>query len=159
MAMKAYLVQHAKALAKQQDPDRPLTDEGRAELSRVAAFAAHSGQVHIGRIWNSGKTRAAQSAQILADALMPPLGVRSAEEMDPGDPPHLWGERLPEMSQDVMLVGHMPHLSRLASLLLTGDPEREAVRFENGGIVCLEYDGQRWSLGWAVTPSLIPADG
>jgi phosphohistidine phosphatase len=53
----------------------------------------------------------------------------------------------------------MPHLSRLASLLLTGDPERDAVRFENGGIVCLEYDGQRWSLGWAVTPSLIPADG
>lgn len=157
--MKAYLVQHAKALAKQQDPDRPLTHEGREELGRVATFAAHSGQVNIGRIWNSGKTRASQSAQILADALMPPLGVRSAEGMDPGDPPQLWGERLPEMSQDVMLVGHMPHLSRLASLLLTGDPEREAVQFENGGIVCLEYDGQRWSLDWAVTPGLIPAEG
>ena len=157
--MKVYLVQHAKALPKQQDPERPLTDEGRAELKRVAAFAAQSGQVRIGRIWNSGKTRAAQSAQILADALMPPLGVRSAEEMDPGDPPQLWGERLPEMSQDVMLVGHMPHLSRLASLLLTGDPEREVVRFENGVIVCLEHDGQRWALSWAVTPSLIPAEG
>jgi phosphohistidine phosphatase len=155
--MRAYLVQHAKALTKEQNPDRPLSDEGRAELRRVAAFAAASGQVAIGRIWNSGKTRAAQSAQILGDALMPPLGIRSAEEMDPTDPPLAWAERLPQMSQDVMLVGHMPHLSRLASLLLAGDPEREAVRFENGGIVCLEYDGQRWSLCWAVTPGLLPA--
>ncbi len=156
--MKAYLVQHARAWTKAHNPDRPLTDEGRAELGRVAAFAARSGQVNIGRIWNSGKTRAAQSAEILADALLPPLGVRSADEMDPTDPPQPWAERLPKMSQDVMLVGHMPHLSRLASLLLTGDPARETVRFENGGIVCLEHDGQGWSLCWAITPGLLPAE-
>ena len=154
--MKAYLVQHGKAFGKDQDPERPLTDEGQDELRRVAGFVARSGQVTVGRIWNSGKTRASQSAQILADALMPPLGVRSAEEMDPTDPPQAWAERLPQMSQDVMLVGHLPHLSRLASLMLTGDPDRNSVRFENGGMVCLEHDGQRWTLCWAITPSLIP---
>lgn len=153
--MKAYLVQHAKAFAKDQDPERPLTDEGRAEVSQVATFVARSGQVTIGRIWNSGKARAAQTAQILADELMPPLGVRSAEDLGPTDPPEPWAERLPQMSQDVMLVGHLPHLSRLASFLLTGDPERGAVRFENGGVVCLEHDGQQWMLRWAITPGLL----
>jgi phosphohistidine phosphatase len=156
--MRAYLVQHGKAKSKEEDPDRPLTDEGRSELGRVAAFAERSEQITVGRIWNSGKTRAAESAQILANALRPPLGVRSAEAMDPGDPPEVWAERLPQMAQDVMLVGHLPHLARLAALLLTGDSKRETVIFENGGIVCLEHDGQHWALRWAVTPSLVPAD-
>jgi phosphohistidine phosphatase len=153
--MRAYLVQHGKSHTKEEDPDRSLTDEGRAELSRMAAFAARSGQVTIGRIWNSGKTRAAQSAQILADALMPPLGVRSADGMSPTDPPQLWAERLPQMSQDVMLVGHLPHLARLASFLLTGDSDRDVVYFENGGIVCLEHDGAQWTLRWSVVPRLL----
>jgi phosphohistidine phosphatase len=153
--MRAYLVQHGLAHSKDQDPDRSLTEEGKAGLAKVGAFVAQSGEVNIGRIWNSGKTRAAQSAQILAEALMPPLGVRSAEGMNPTDPPQLWAERLPEMSQDVMLVGHLPHLARLAALMLSGDAERETVRFENGGVVCLEHDGQRWTLLWAVTPSLL----
>ena len=48
--------------------------------------------------------------------------------------------RLPHLSGDqgsIMLVGNLPHLSRLVSLLLTGNPEIEVVRFRNAGIVCL----------------------
>jgi phosphohistidine phosphatase SixA len=45
----------------------------------------------------------------------------------------------------------------LAGLLLTGDPERGAVQFQKGGIVCLERDAQSWtwSVCWAVTPDLL----
>jgi phosphohistidine phosphatase len=53
-----------------------------------------------------------------------------------------------------MLVGHLPHLSRLASALLLGDPGREIVRFRMGAIVCLVRAEGRWLLQWVLTPEL-----
>ena len=54
------------------------------------------------------------------------------------------------------MVGHLPHLERLTSLLLTGSPDRRPVVFRNGGVVCLEKDGSGvWSLLWAIVPDLL----
>ena len=47
------------------------------------------------------------------------------------------------------------HLSRLASRLLCGDPDRGVVEFTNGGVVCIARDEERWQLRWAVTPALV----
>lgn len=154
--MKVYLVQHAKALSKEEDPDRPLSDEGRAEIERMAGYAADTLDLEMARIWNSGKTRAAQTAEALSEHLGPPLGVRVSDELGPVDEPKAWAERLPEMSHDVMLVGHLPHLSRLTSTLLTGDADREVVAFRNAGIVCLAYEEEAWSLQWILRPELLP---
>jgi len=55
-----------------------------------------------------------------------------------------------------MLVGHLPHLSRLASRLICGDEERKVVSFQMGGVVCLERDAEgNWSVRWALTPELV----
>jgi phosphohistidine phosphatase len=54
----------------------------------------------------------------------------------------------------LMLVGHLPHLSRLASSLLVGDPAKEIIRFRMGAIVCLVKVEGRWLLGWVLTPEL-----
>lgn len=153
--MKVYLVQHAKALSKDEDPDRPLSSDGRGELDRIAAHLRSPLGLEVGRIWNSGKTRAAQTAERLAEVLEPPLGVRSAEGLSPLDNPETWAERLQEMSHDVMLVGHLPHLDRLSSLLLAGDPEAGLIRFRNAGVVCLGYQQQAWALEWILTPQLL----
>jgi phosphohistidine phosphatase len=51
-----------------------------------------------------------------------------------------------------MLVGHTPHLARLASLLLTGDPEGDFIDFSMGGVACLRREGDRWRLRWLITP-------
>ncbi len=53
-----------------------------------------------------------------------------------------------------MLVGHLPHLSRLASLLLVGDPAREIVAFRMGAIVCLSREEGQWRLRWILVPEL-----
>lgn len=154
--MKAYLVQHAKALSKEEDPERPLSDEGRREIEAMARYAVENVDLEVARIWNSGKTRAAQTAEVLAEHLKPPLGVRVSEELGPVDEPKEWGDRLVEMSHDVMLVGHLPHLSKLTSLLLAGDSERTVVAFRNAGIVCLAYEEEAWALEWLLRPELIP---
>lgn len=67
--------------------------------------------------------------------------------------PDIWDERLAKLEGDPILVGHMPHLSRLAALLLTSDADKEVVDFTNAGIVCLKQnDDNKWKLTWAVRP-------
>ena len=55
----------------------------------------------------------------------------------------------------IMLTGHLPHLSRLVSLLLTGNPEIEVVRFRNAGIVCLTQEEGKWVVDWVMQPDLL----
>ena len=59
--------------------------------------------------------------------------------------------------EDVLLVGHEPNLSRLISLLVSGDADAAAVEMKKGGlckleIVELEY-GQCARLAWLLTPA------
>ena len=53
-----------------------------------------------------------------------------------------------------MLVGHLPFLSRLASYLVTGDPERPIFQFQNAGIVCLSRTGEGWAIKWSLSPRI-----
>ena len=72
------------------------------------------------------------------------------------DDPAVWAGRLDGRAEGMALVGHLPHLARLTSLLLTDDPDRETVRFSNAGVVCVERaaDGG-WVLLWSVVPALL----
>jgi len=57
---------------------------------------------------------------------------------------------------NVMLVGHLPHLSRLSGLLISGDPDRKVIEFKNGGVVCLERDDEgNWSVVWIIIPQIL----
>ena len=43
----------------------------------------------------------------------------------------------------------------LVSLLLTGNPEIEIVRFRNAGIVCLTQQEEKWAVDWVMQPDLL----
>jgi phosphohistidine phosphatase len=148
-----YLVQHGEAKSKEEDPDRPLTDEGRATVQRVAAWAAKAG-VQVGQIRHSGKRRAEQTAAIFADALKPDESVTAYPGLGPKDGVEPVAEALASCPCAVMVVGHLPFLSRLASYLVTGDPETPIVRFRYGGLVGLAQDEQKWTLACLVPPEL-----
>ena len=62
--MRLYLMQHGKSKSKEEDPDRSLTDEGRSEVERVAAFLARTAPSESIPIRHSGKTRARETAAI-----------------------------------------------------------------------------------------------
>jgi len=153
--MRLYLMQHGKARSGEGDAERTLTEEGRAEVERVAAFLARTAPAKHGRLLHSGKTRARQTAEVLAAAI-PTLRVEPADGLAPMDDPAIWAERARALSEAVTLVGHLPHLSRLASLLLADRPEAQVVSFSNGGMVCLERAPEgAWTLRWSVVPSLL----
>ncbi len=151
-----YLVQHGEAVPEEVDPRRPLTDRGRVEVERVAAFLFSAG-VKPSVIYHSGKLRAKQTAEILASKLQPSKGVREADGLEPKADPKLWAERLNAIDEDVMIVGHLPHLARLASMLLTGNPDREVVGFRYGAVFCLERSEKGWRLLWGIRPYLLPS--
>ncbi len=153
--MNLYLVQHAEAKSKDEDPDRPLTDKGQADIQKVAGYVAGHASLHVGQILHSGKTRARQTAEVLANALKGSGKVSQDEDLGATDEPSIWANRLSDLSEDVMLVGHMPHLSKLAALLVCGDEEKQAVDFQNGGIVCLSQKEDSWAVQWIVTPQIV----
>jgi len=148
--MKLYLVQHAEAKREEEDPARPLTERG-LEDSRGLAESLASFGVKVNRILHSGKTRALQTAQAIAERLKP-AELSKGEALDPLADPALWAASLGRIDEDLMLVGHMPHLGKLCSLLLCGD-ERLRVGFDPGSAICLEREAGRWTLRWVFTPS------
>ncbi len=154
--MQVYLVQHGEAKAEAEDPARPLTDRGRMEVQRVARHAALLG-LPLAEILHPGKLRARQTAEIMADSLWPSRGLREMADMAPNDDPEKARAELEAAQEPLMLVGHLPHLSRLASSLLVGDPGREMVRFRMGAIVCLVRAERLWRLHWILTPELASA--
>ena len=151
--LQIYLVQHGLAKSEEEDPARPLTAAGREEVERVARAAAAAG-MHPASILHSGKTRAQQTAEIFAAHVEPVQGVHAVEGLDPRDEPERIRERVEQADEALMLVGHLPHLSRLAALLLVGTPEREIVAFRNAGVVCLERQAGHLAVRWILTPEL-----
>ena len=151
--MTIYLVQHAEAKPESEDPERSLTEEGVENARRMAEWAALA-NVHVDEVRHSGKKRAQQTAEILAEALRPSGGVNAVDGLGPNDDVHPIANELQKEERSVMLVGHLPFLARLAGLLLAGRPEAPVVRFRNAGIVCLDLDGA-WSVSWTMIPHLM----
>ncbi len=67
--MRIYLVQHGEAVAKDVDPERPLSEQGHNDVEKIATFLGNT-QLGMERILHSGKLRAEQTAEIFADKLL-----------------------------------------------------------------------------------------
>jgi len=142
--VRAYLVRHGEAKNADVDPERHLTDRGVLTVRGIATEGTEALGVHPDRILHSGKARARQTAEIWAE--LAGVDVAEADGLAPNDDPSVWRQRLEGESEDVMLVGHLPHLERLAGLLVTGDADRPVVGFPAGGLVCLERAATGWEL-------------
>ena len=153
--MRLYLVQHGEAKPKQQDPERHLTEKGLRDVRKTAGFIRPFG-LSVDAVWHSGKARAARTAEILASVITVSQGALQREGLAPNDPVGLTAKELSSFDEDVMIVGHMPFLGKLASALVAGDESADVVAFQQGGVICLERDeGGTWRLGWMVIPELL----
>ena len=152
--MAVYFVQHGKSLSKEIDPERSLSDEGSGEAKKIAVLAKNYG-VQISGIVHSGKKRAEQTAQIFAEELKPPKGIMSSTGMDPLDNVNLFYDRI-NNEDNVMYVGHLPFMERITSYLVIGSAEKHVIKFQHGGIVCLDQDQESgdWYIKWTLFPDI-----
>lgn len=158
--VKIYLVRHgqAKKTSSGGDSARPLSDEGRDEVSRMASFLGRS--FRVPRIVHSGFVRANQTALILAETVAPGQVVEeSTIPMGPMNDVEDLAEGLARMPDDVMVVGHMPFMARLAAYLITGDAEANICNFETAAVACLEGELDEWVLQWMAGPRLLGMKG
>jgi phosphohistidine phosphatase len=154
--MNLYLVQHAEAKQKEEDPERSLSNKGWADIRKVAAFVAAHSNIKVDNIFHSGKTRTQQTAEVLAEYLNPARGVEESEGLQPLDDPSTWAERLAVIEEDIVLVGHLPHLNKLSAYLICQNPDKTVIDFQMGGVVCLGKDESgTWSIRWMVIPQIL----
>ncbi len=153
MAMECYLTRHGEAKSEREDPARPLSDRGREEVTQVARQVGAL-RLQVAEIRHSGKFRARQTAEILAEYLSPARGINEMDGLAPMDDPDKAKAEIESAQEPVMLVGHLPHLSRLASALILGDSEQEFLQLETGAIACLARVDGGFRLQWLLTPDL-----
>jgi len=160
--MEIYLIQHGLALSKEENAERSLSDQGRQTTTQMAEYLAAraAGLVEppILEIRHSGKRRAQQTAEIFAHALGSNIPLSVGENMNPKDNPRLCYKELKKIREQtgtVILVGHLPHLSRLAGLLLTGDDEKQPIQFVNSGVLKIKYTDSGWAVDGYLTPACV----
>ncbi len=150
--MYLYLIQHAQSKPKEEDPQRGITQNGERVTEQMADYFKRL-KPRIREIWHSDKLRARQTADIMANS----IGLKEKLIEKPGLAPMAEvlkiKEQLMAIEDNIMVVGHLPHLARLSSVLLSGDQEAELIRFSNSAIVCLEREGRHWQLAWMVVPN------
>jgi phosphohistidine phosphatase len=157
--MDIYLMRHGEARPEEEDAQRPLSEAGRLSVERVARRLAIA-DTRLDGIYHSGALRARQTAEILAAELdaRPPVHERSGlRPLDPVQPVADW--LLGDSGEDaaLALVGHLPFLEQLATLLVAGRESLQVVVLAPAGLVKLvpRAPGAGFVVAWALTPEVV----
>lgn len=143
--METILVRHGIAEEPEEaelngrgDPERRLTKEGREKAERVAqGLRKRIGRVDL--IAHSPYVRARETAEIFASSFRH-AELQAADCLTPHHAPRSFLPILKGLQEKgvVMVVGHEPHLSVLASFLLTGR-EHPILEFKKAGVASIEW--------------------
>jgi phosphohistidine phosphatase len=147
-------MQHGEAKAEGEDPARPLSERGRIEVERVARHAARL-RLGIALVSHSGKLRARQTAELVASRLDPRPRVEEQSGLAPNDDPREIARALGDAGEPRLLVGHLPHLARLLSLLVVGDAARPILAFRMAALVALRREAEGFRLRFVLPPELV----
>jgi len=153
--MRLYLVRHGEALSEQEDAARPLSKQGKEEVSRLAQFLKGKGMA-MQTIFHSGKKLAEQTAQILQKALNTRVQFVAKDYLAPNDSTDNFIYQLSVWNEDLMVVGHLPFLSKCVSRLIIGSEEKSLIHFPAGAVIALERDPNHiWQMAWFITPQML----
>ena len=165
--MLLHLLRHAHAVAAEENPARPLSLRGRAEIGRLARFLAATDQFRPDQVWHSPLLRSRQTADDLITRLRLDVAVVETPGLLPEDDPQDLADRLAlhPKDRDLVLVGHEPHLSAFASLLVRGKASPVLFTLRKSTLLTLELTGSthkktaqpRWRVRWQIAPELFPA--
>lgn len=153
MKVRLYILQHGDAVPKEEDTEMPLSDAGRRGIERIAEHLAEK-DVLIQRIVHSSKLRAKQTAEIISDKLAPDINPEVVEGISPNDDPKKFIENIRSAEGAVLVASHMPFVSNLCSILLTGKPDAQ-FGFTPGTIACVGYEEGKWSMMCMLRPEVL----
>jgi phosphohistidine phosphatase len=159
--MELYILRHAIAEAAPNPPSggdsrRRLTAEG-AEKMRRAAEGMKALELSFDLIISSPFLRAKETAQIVADVLASGKRIEFSAKLEPEGNLREFVEELGRKhgeKKSVLVVGHEPSLSRLISVLASGEAKTE-IDFKKGALCKLTAEtlayGHCAALEWLLT--------
>lgn len=154
-SMKIYLIRHAHAVEGKDDAARALSKKGRGQIRAMARFLRGNAALGTRDFWHSPLVRSFDTARLLARGLK----VRGTFSLVAGllhdDDPAVMAKKLNQLRQPVAVVGHEPHLSALASLLVAGRAQPPLFVLKKCAVLALEKDGRRWLVRWQVSPEVV----
>jgi len=161
--MRLYLVQHGEAVNASVEAEKTLSPKGLRDIRALAEASARH-RIEAAEVIHSGKARARQTAEMLAEALN--LPVRKAAGLDPLDPVRPFADDCAAMRSTVV-VGHLPFMERLAAILVAGHEDPPVLAFQRGGMACLERRGPpepdapfgAWCILWTAYPDQVHPGG
>lgn len=151
--MLLYLIRHAQAEDGEDDFARPLSAKGRRQVRQMAAFLRRAGLFEAKEIRFSPLLRARDTARLFARELKGGIRVIETAALKPFADPAVAARRLRREQKPVAVVGHEPHLSSLATLLLGGERDEPRVVLKKCAVLALERTGRHWAARWLVSPA------
>lgn len=156
--MKLFLLRHAEAADLYPDAQRPLTHRGTTDTRKLGKLLTRQEVALPTEILCSPYLRARQTIEVLLDAAEIERSPTIRDGLTPEDDPLALLPALNRRGEDdLLIVGHNPHLAILAGTLLGG----ASVHFRKCSLLCLErfrfspsQSSASWSLSWMLTPKL-----
>jgi phosphohistidine phosphatase len=121
----------------------------------LGRFLRSSGAFLPEEIWHSPLVRSHETAALLARQLRLDVPLLLQPGLEPEDKPEMVARRLRSATRSVAIVGHEPHLSALASLLVRGRAAPPAFVIKKCTALTLEGTGRFWMVRWQVSPELL----
>lgn len=150
--MKLYLMRHGQAARQENDPTQGLTESGRSDIENLAKRLREHG-VAFSQVFHSPKTRARQTAEIMAATLSPHASMYEHEHLKPNDHPMVILLESAHWDEDTLITSHLPFIPALLSILPGNIGAVEAIPFEPGTIVCVSRgNDQQWQFEWLASP-------
>ena len=148
---RLYFAQHGLAVDKSENPQRPLSDAG---IKQTEAIAKHLSiaDIAVNHIFHSGKLRASQTAEIFVGTIKR-CSTSAVEGLSPNDDVTLLAQNL--STNPALYIGHLPHLEKLVTYLVSGNENGNIIKFQNSAVVCLEKSDNHYQLKWYLTPELL----
>ena len=155
--MEIYLMQHGPNLSKDEDPEEPLSPDGKKQILRAAKAIKKMG-LQFDVVIASPKKRSQETAQIVAEAVGFPsqriVETAKVKAMTPAEETIAYLAQFTDQ-ESILIAGHLPSLAEIGSILLTSG-SKATIQFERGGIGRIDveklptHDGK---LRWYLTPA------
>jgi phosphohistidine phosphatase len=152
--MIVYLIRHAHAVDADENPERPLSPRGIEQVVALATFLQRSALFQPEEFWHSPLVRSRQTASVLAQRMRLTVPHTLMPDLEPEDDPAAVARRVRMTQHPLAIVGHEPHLSALATLLVTGKMKFPVFVMKKCSALALEGLANEWSVRWHISPDL-----
>lgn len=139
--MKLILVRHGQALDGLVDDNRVLTEIGIRQIEYISKILVQK-KLNIKTIYHSEKKRALQTAKILQGQFAPQASTVVLKELLPNSRPVEFVNYAMGLSNDSLVVGHLPHIYELCFELLSMNNTTKLgnFKFNPGTTIILKTD-------------------